>query len=134
MPRIDDDFEEIDDDEELTSADLAHFKQRLLDEHSKVQERMGRRVTEAVFETTALPDEIDQASRESEQIALLRIADKERKLLGQIDRALGKFDTGDFGICEGTNDPIGKKRLEARPWTRYSIHYKERLERMKKGG
>lgn len=134
MRRIDDDFEEIDDDEELTAADLAHFKQRLLDERKAVQERMDRRVTAAVYETTALPDEIDQASRESEQIALLRIADKERKLLNQIDRALGKFDSGEYGICEGTGDPIGKKRLEARPWTRYSIHYKERLERMKKGG
>ncbi|MCO4760970.1 MAG: TraR/DksA C4-type zinc finger protein [Myxococcales bacterium] len=134
MRRFDDDFEEIDDDEELTDADLTHFKKRLVDERAKVQERMERRVTAAVYETDSLPDEIDQASRESEQIALLRIADKERKLLNQIDRALVKFDNDDYGVCEGTGDMIGKKRLEARPWTRYSIHHKERLERMKKGG
>ncbi len=134
MRRWDDEFEEIDDDEELTDEDLAFFKKRLLEERATVKERMDRRVNDAVYEPDSLPDEIDQASRESEQIALLRIADKERKLLNQIERAMGKFDTGDFGICEGTGDPIGKKRLLARPWTRYSIHHKERLERMKKGG
>ncbi|HAN30786.1 MAG TPA: RNA polymerase-binding protein DksA [Myxococcales bacterium] len=134
MRRLDDDYEEIDDDEELTNEDLAIFKKRLLDERAAVTEKMKRRVNDAVYEPDSLPDEIDQASRESEQIALLRLADKERKLLTQIDRALAKFDNDDYGICEGTGDPIGKKRLDARPWTRYSIHHKERLERMKKGG
>jgi DnaK suppressor protein len=126
--------EEEDEEPELTEAELADFKQRLLDERASVRDRMQRRVAEAVFEPEALPDEIDQASRESEQISLLRIADKERKLLAEIDHALAKFDRGEYGLCEGTGDPIGRRRLDARPWTRYSIHYKEKLERQKKGG
>lgn len=130
-PPMDPPFDE--EDEDLSDADLAMFKKRLLEERAAVKERMKRRVNEAVFEPEALPDEIDQASRESEQISLLRIADKERKLLAEIEHALGKFETGEYGICEGTGDDIGRRRLMARPWTRYSIHYKEKLERQKKG-
>lgn len=120
-------------DEELTEAELASFKKRLLEERSTVRDRMQRRVTEAVYDPEALPDEIDQASRESEQISLLRIADKERKLLAEIEHSLLKFESGEFGTCEGTGDFIGRRRLDARPWTRYSIHHKEKLERQKKG-
>ncbi|MBX3211155.1 MAG: TraR/DksA C4-type zinc finger protein [Labilithrix sp.] len=60
---------------------------------------------------------------------MLRLADKERKLLVEIDRALAKFESDTYGICEGTGEPIGLRRLEARPWTRFSIAYKEQLER-----
>lgn len=127
-PSLDDD-----DDDDLSEEDLGKFRAVLLAERSKVRERLDRHVKESVYELDSLPDEIDQASRESEQTAMLRLADKERKLLAQIERALSKFDSGDFGICEGTGDPIGRKRLYARPWTRHSIHFKELLERQKKG-
>jgi DnaK suppressor protein len=130
-PPMDPQFD--DEEEEISDEDLAAFKKRLIEERALVKERMNRRVTEAVFEPEALPDEIDQASRESEQISLLRIADKERKLLAEIEHALAKFETGEYGICEGTGDFIGRRRLSARPWTRYSIHYKEKLERQKRG-
>jgi DnaK suppressor protein len=125
--------EHDDEEAEISDEELAAFKKHLIAERAIVKERMNRRVNEAVFEPEALPDEIDQASRESEQISLLRIADKERKLLLEIERAIGKFETGDYGICEGTGDAIGRLRLNARPWTRYSIHFKEKLERQKKG-
>jgi DnaK suppressor protein len=76
---------------------------------------------------------MDVATRQSEQAYFLRIADKEKKLLSQIDRALAKFERGTYGICEGTGEPIGVKRLMLRPWTRYSLEYKEALERETKG-
>ncbi len=128
-PALDDD--DLDDD--LSDEELAWFRSRLLSEQTRVRERLARHVKESVYDLESLPDEIDQASRESEQTAMLRLADKERKLLAQIERALGKFETGEYGICEGTGDPIGRKRLKARPWTRHSIHYKELLERQRKG-
>lgn len=124
---------EDDEDDDLSDEELEHFRGLLQEERAKVRERLSRHVKESVFELDSLPDEIDQASRESEQTAMLRLADKERKLLAQIERALAKFETGDYGICEGTGDPIGRKRLAARPWTRHSIHFKELLERQKKG-
>ncbi len=62
----------------------------------------------------------------------MRFADKERKLLVQITSALEKLEEGDYGVCEGTGEPIAIKRLELRPWTRYSVEYKEQVERERK--
>jgi len=45
-----------------------------------------------------------------------------------ITRALSKFDVKEFGLCEGTEEPIGFRRLKLVPWARYSVAYKEQLE------
>ena len=78
---------------------------------------------------TTLTDELDQAQRHTEQAYLIRFAGKERKLLIEIEHAIEKMTTGEYGVCEGTGEPIGYKRLELRPWTRYSVAHKEQLER-----
>ena len=53
--------------------------------------------------------------------------------MAEIEHSLLKLESGEFGTCEGTGYFIGRRRLDARPWTRYSIHHKEKLERQKKG-
>jgi DnaK suppressor protein len=129
-----DDAEDYDgDDEELTRDDLARLRQRLLEERAGVVQRLQRHLNEVVEDTDNLPDEMDIASRQTDQAYLLRMADKEKKLLGMIDHALAKFDRGTYGICEGTGEPIGRKRLEMRPWARHSVEYKEQLERERGG-
>lgn len=125
-----DDFD-LDDEEELTNKDLTRLRIQLQEERVKVRTRLDRHLAEAVEDNDNLPDEMDIASRQSDQAYLLRLADKEKKLLREIDHALAKFDRGIYGICEGTEDTIGLKRLSLRPWTRYSIDYKEQLEREK---
>lgn len=122
---------EYDDDAELSREDIVRLHQKLVEERASVKERIERHVAEAMEDTDNLPDEMDIATRQSEQAYILRLADKEKKLLREIDHALSKFDRGTYGICEGTGDPIGLKRLELRPWTRYSVEYKEQLEREK---
>jgi len=125
-------LDDYDDDEELTGMELDGFREKLRGEANRVHERLQRHSDGVTAAEGTLPDEVDQASRESEKTYLLKLADKERKLLVQINRALGKFDQGTYGICEGTGDFIRRKRLELRPWTRYSIHHKELLESQKK--
>ena len=61
-------------------------------------------------------------------------AAEKTKLLAEIDHAIEKIDTGEYGFCEGTGEVIPKRRLELRPWCRHSVKYKEQLERMKKSG
>lgn len=122
-----------DDDEELTDEELAYFKERLEKERDAVKARLHMRI-QAMADGDNPADELDQAGKISDQAFSLRLADKERKLLSQIEKALVKFETSDYGYCEGTGEPIGRKRLELRPWTRYSIEYKEELERAKKQG
>ena len=122
---------EYEEEAELTREDISRLREKLHAERESVKARIERHMAEAMADTDNLPDEMDIATRQSEQAYILRLADKEKKLLREIDHALGKFERGSYGICEGTGDPIGLKRLELRPWTRYSIEYKEQLEREK---
>jgi DnaK suppressor protein len=73
---------------------------------------------------------MDEAQSNQDLALLFRLADKEQKLLAEIDAALQRLDEGTYGYCEGTGDPIGFGRLWARPWARYSVSYKEALERL----
>lgn len=77
-------------------------------------------------------EEMDQAANSQLQAVQLRFLDKESKLLREVERALAKFATRQYGLCEGTEEPIGYPRLKARPWARYSIDYAEEKERMEK--
>jgi len=82
------------------------------------------------FETHG--DMIDVASGEIEGGLQFRLQDKNRKLLGEIEHAILKFEHGTYGICEGSDEYITKERLRIRPWTRYSIEYKEFVDEQKK--
>jgi DnaK suppressor protein len=131
LEELDDDREDEEEPQELTREQLLMLHERLVVERDAVKERLAKHLAEVVEDNDNLPDEMDIASRHTEQAYLLRLADKERKLLREIDHALAKFDRAAFGICEGTGEPIGIRRLEHRPWTRYSLEYKEQLEKEK---
>ncbi|MDD5587196.1 MAG: RNA polymerase-binding protein DksA [Alphaproteobacteria bacterium] len=75
------------------------------------------------------PDVADRASVETEVALELRARDRQRKLIGKIDEALERIRNGEYGYCEETSDPIGIKRLEARPVATLSIEAQERHER-----
>jgi DnaK suppressor protein len=118
----------------LTKKELEKFKQKLTQVRDEVATRIRDRASTArVEDFNELTEEIDQAAHASEEAFNMRLLDKEVKLLREIEAALRKFDDGSYGICEGTGEPIERRRLEARPWTRYSVSYKEQLERDKKG-
>lgn len=119
---------------ELTPEELDELKRTLLGKRAEVIVLLEKHVREAVGDSVNLPDEMDLASQQSERGFLLRMADKKKKLLGEIDRALRKFDEGEYGFCEGTGEPIGIRRLRIRPWTRWSIEHKEELEKLKRAG
>ena len=122
---------DIDPDTGLSKKDLDVLREKLNEEREGVLKRLNRHTEQASGGDDMPADEVDQASLVTDQAYLLKLADKERKLLAQIDHALRKLDSGEYGICEGTGEPIGFKRLSIRPWTRYSIQHKEELERRK---
>jgi DnaK suppressor protein len=117
----------------LTGDDLAHFRSLLLVEKKAILDKSSQ-VTQGGIELdkNEMSDEVDLASVISEQSLKLKFLDRDRKLLKSINLALEKIEDGSYGYCEGTGDPIPRKRLEARPWCRHSVPYKEKLERMKK--
>jgi DnaK suppressor protein len=83
------------------------------------------------------PDPTDRASLESDRNFLLRIKDRERKLIMKVKEALDRIDNGTFGICDSCGKPISEKRLMARPVTTQCIdckteeEKKERSERLR---
>lgn len=117
---------------QLTKTQVTELFQKLIDERARVLRGLDKHLGEAVTDIDPLADEVDVATRHSEQAYLIRFADKERKLLREIDHALEKMRSGEYGLCEGTDEAIGYPRLSLRPWTRYSVRYKEELEREKR--
>jgi DnaK suppressor protein len=83
-------------------------------------------------EDNRVADMSDSASFETERNFQLRARDRERKLLSKIDEALKRLDDGSYGYCEETQEPIGLRRLEARPIATLSIEAQERHERREK--
>ena len=83
-------------------------------------------------ESLLKPDFTDRASLETERAIELRTRDRERKLISKIDAALMRIDSGSYGFCEETDEPIGIRRLEARPIATLSIEAQERHERMER--
>lgn len=78
------------------------------------------------------PDLADRASAETDRSLELRTRDRERKLIAKIDEALERIEVGTYGYCVETDEPIGVRRLDARPIATLSIEAQERHERMER--
>ncbi len=77
-------------------------------------------------------DIADRASVETDRSFELRTRERSRKLINKIDEALERMEAGSYGYCEETGEPIGVRRLEARPIATLSIEAQERHERMER--
>jgi DnaK suppressor protein len=106
-----------------------YFRRKLLMWREEILRGSGRTLRELKEEDTRLPDITDWASAEMQRNFQLRTRDRERKLLSKIEEALRRIDEGSYGYCEETNEPIGIRRLEARPIATLSIEAQERHER-----
>jgi DnaK suppressor protein len=112
----------------LNSHELESFKELLAGRRQELLEDAGRTVTGMNESKDNFPEPADRAALESDRNALLRIRDRERKLLSKIDAALDRIKEGTYGICEECGDPIGVERLRARPVTTLCIDCKSNQE------
>jgi DnaK suppressor protein len=114
----------------LTKKEMKKFQELLEEKRKLVLERARQLMSEGmVLDTNDLPDEMDLAASEYIQSMDFRLRGREKSLLSKLDLALKKIEDGTFGLCESCDDPIGKKRLEARPETSLCIKCKEDQER-----
>ena len=115
----------------LTKKELKKFQELLEEKRKAVLDRARQMlaVENMALDTNDLPDEMDLASSEYLQSFELRLRGREKSLLSKLDLALKKIEDGTFGVCEICEEPIGKKRLEARPETTLCIKCKEDQER-----
>ena len=109
-----------------------YFKHKLLKWRSDIQRESKDTLDQLQEENLQLPDIADRASSETDKALELRTRDRQRKLISKIDAALRRIDTGEYGYCEETGEPIGIGRLEARPIATLSLEAQERHERQEK--
>jgi len=117
---------------DFTKEELEHYHRLLSEKRDEIVAKSKVTLGEGSLSGGTEGDEADQASHASQAALAWRLLDKDRKLLKEIEHALAKFEDGEFGYCEGTGKPIDKRRLEIRPWTRYSVEYKAELEKQKR--
>jgi DnaK suppressor protein len=79
-------------------------------------------------DTVVVPDPADRATIEEEHALELRTRDRERKLLKKIEQSITRIDSGDYGYCDETGEPIGVGRLIARPTANLSLEAQQRRE------
>jgi DnaK suppressor protein len=112
---------------------LEYFRQKLLRWKADIVKEADETLHELQDEGGLQePDITDRASVETEVALELRARDRQRKLIGKIDEALERIERGEYGYCEETGEPIGIKRLEARPVATLTIEAQERHERMER--
>ena len=114
-------------DDYMNDVQLEFFRDRLRQMERDIRNNAGK-TTEHLRETVIVPDPADRATIEEEHALELRTRDRERKLLKKIEQALAQIDSGDYGYCEETGDPIGIPRLLARPTATLSLEAQQRRE------
>jgi DnaK suppressor protein len=109
---------------------LEYFRRRLLQWKTDIVKEADEMLHELQHEGGLQePDIADRASVETEVALELRARDRQRKLISKIDEALERINKGEYGYCEETGEPIGVRRLEARPVATLSVEAQERHER-----
>jgi DnaK suppressor protein len=115
------------DKEYMNAAQLAFFKARLQQLEKDLLKNAGE-TTEHLRETVLVPDPADRATIEEEHALELRTRDRERKLLKKVQQSIASIDSGEYGWCEETGEPIGIPRLLARPTATLSLEAQQRRE------
>ena len=114
--------------EYMNDKQLEFFRVRLQGQKDDLLSNAGETTEHLREDTTIVPDPADRATIEEEHALELRTRDRERKLLKKISQALARLDTGEYGYCDETGEPIGLPRLLARPTATLSLEAQQRRE------
>ena len=109
-----------------------YFRQKLLNWKNELLKESNQTLNNLQSDNEAKPDITDRASEEIDRSFELRTRDRERKLINKIDAALQRIEDGSYGYCDETGEPIGLKRLEARPVATLSLEAQEMHEKAEK--
>ena len=128
----DDDVLSMPEAEYMNDVQLAFFKRKLQQLRNDMLANAGETTEHLREDTSVMPDPADRATIEEEHALELRTRDRERKLLKKIEQSIARIDSGDYGYCDETGEPIGVGRLLARPTANLSIEAQQRREQKQK--
>ena len=126
------DYTPSEDEEFMNPMQMEYFRQMLLNWRSELIQEAGETLNNLNSGNLQQPDMADRASLETDHQLELRTRDRERKLIIKIDEALSRIENGNYGFCQDTDEPIGLKRLMARPIAVLSLEAQERHERQER--
>ncbi|WP_290868933.1 RNA polymerase-binding protein DksA [Aquabacterium sp.] len=116
------------DGEYMNDKQIDFFRARLEAQKEDLLSNAGETTEHLREDTSIVPDPADRATIEEEHALELRTRDRERKLLKKISQALTRLDSGEYGFCDETGEPIGLGRLLARPTATLSLEAQQRRE------
>ncbi len=128
-PLLPPDYRPSEDEEFMNPVMTEFFRQKLLRWRAELLRESTETLNNLQDGGIQEPDIADRASAETDRSLELRTRDRERKLIAKIDAALQRIEDGEYGYCEETGEPIGVRRLEARPIATLSLEAQERHER-----
>ena len=117
----------------MSEKQKTYFKKRLVDWKNEIIElnSKGLYLNDIDHEISS-PDVVDQASSQTEKNVEMRTLNRQIKLVSKIEKAIKKIEDNTYGYCEETGEPIGLKRLIARPIATLSIEAQEKHEKNEK--
>ena len=116
----------------MSSKQKAFFKKKLLEWKNEIIKSNSKILFVNEDQEISSPDVVDQASSQAEKTIEMRTINRQRKLLTKIDKAIKRIDKDAYGYCEETGEPIGIKRLIARPIATLTIEAQEKHEKNEK--
>lgn len=126
------DYKPTDSEKYMSAKQLEYFRRKLTAWREELLQESRETIDHLREENWHESDIADRASLETEAGVELRTRNRYLKLISKIDAAIKRIDDGTYGYCEETGEPIGIKRLEARPVATLSIEAQERHEKMEK--
>jgi DnaK suppressor protein len=129
---ISDDYVPAEDEDYMNEAQLDYFQRLLLEWKKSILSASAGTLQSLQDGPIREPDLNDRASSETDWGIELRTRDRQRKLIAKIDSALRRIEEGEYGYCEVTGDPIGIRRLIARPIATMTVEAQEAHERREK--
>ena len=129
---VEPDYVPSDDEDYMNDRQLDYFRMLLLEWKRSIHSAAGQTLQHLQDGPIREPDLNDRASSETDWGIELRTRDRQRKLIAKIDSALRRIDRGEYGYCEVTGDPIGLRRLIARPVATMTVEAQEAHERREK--
>ena len=131
-PRLPKNYTPSEDEPFMNAKQREYFRRRLLRWREELLQESSQTLQNLQEASLQSPDIADRASAETDRAVELRTRDRGRKLVQKIDEALDRIDKGSYGYCEESGEPIGLRRLEARPIATMSLEAQERHERMER--
>jgi DnaK suppressor protein len=123
------DYHPCEDEPFMNDLQRVYFRQKLLSWKDEIMRQTRKTLAGLHAESTQHADLADRATSETDRALELRARDRQRKLIAKIDAALARIEDGSYGYCKETGEPIGLKRLDARPIATLSVEAQERHER-----